>query len=72
MVRRHKRDTEFYRTLANYKARMQSFNATTMKLREYVRVMLELDTGPRRSTSHIRETVIQRLEREIHAIRRLR
>lgn len=69
--RRHKGDTEFYRTLANYKERMQSFNASTMKLREYVRVMLELDAGQRRTASHITEVAIRRLEREISAIRRL-
>ena len=68
--RRHKGDTEFYRTLANYKERMQSYNASAMKLREYVRVMLELDTSPRRSRQHIVDTAVRRLEREIAAIER--
>jgi len=70
--RRHKGDTESYRTLATYKERMQSFNASAMKLREYVRVMLELDIMPRRNAAHIVNTTIRRLEREITAIRRLR
>jgi hypothetical protein len=41
-----------------------------MKLREYVRVMLELDTSPRRSRQHIVDTAVRRLEREIAAIER--
>ena len=70
-ARRHKGDRESYRTLANYKERMQSFNACALKLREYVRVMLELDTTARRTSTHIGQTAVQRIQREIEAIQTL-
>ena len=69
--RRHKGNTEYYRTLTNYKERMQSFNMSALKLREYVRVMLELDARGKRTDRRIVETSVERLEKEIRAIRRL-
>lgn len=70
--KRHKGDSESYRSLDTYKERMQSFNASTMKLREYARVMLDVDITSRRDAAHIVDKTIRRLEKEIHAIRQLK
>lgn len=67
----HGREERTFRRLPNYKARMQCLNAWTMKLREYARVMLGLDTTPQRSRSRVIQTIVRRVEREITAINRL-
>lgn len=69
MAGRHKGDTVGYRDLSNYKERVQSFNMAANKLREYVRVQLELDTTSSRSASEIIESRVETLQKAIEDIR---
>lgn len=69
--KRHKRDTQSYRSLKTYKERVQSFSKTVSNLREFVRVQIELDAGSKLTPEEIVSKRIQTLEKEIAAIRRL-
>jgi len=68
--KRHKGDSSDYRDL-NYNERVKSFNMSCNKLREYVRVMIELDVTPARTAREIVEARIETLRKTIDAIARL-
>ena len=59
-----------YRDLPDYPDRVKAFNATCSKLREYVRVMLELDVTPERPANQIVKNRIETINKEIDAIER--
>lgn len=57
-----------FRDLPTYSDRVKTFNATCNKLREYVRVMLELDITPEWPANQIVENRIETINKEIDAI----
>ena len=57
-----------YRELADHRDRVRAFNASCSKLREYVRVMLELDVTPERPANQIVTNRIETIRKEIDAI----
>lgn len=71
MPGRHQYDERTYRGLATHKERVQSFNAASMKLVEYARVQIELDTTAARPAAQIVGRRIETLQRVIDRLRRL-
>lgn len=67
-ARRHMNDSADYRGLPSYKARVQSFNMTCNLLREYTRVMLEIDATPSRSQKDIVDARIETIRKTLDAI----
>lgn len=57
-----------YRDLPSHHDRVRAFNAACNKLREYVRVMLELDVTSDRSANQIIANRIETVNKEIDAI----
>ena len=69
--KRHKRDSETFRSLAKYSDRVKSFNKHCSNLREYVRVMIEIDSNSSRTEKEIIEKRTATLYKEISAINKL-
>jgi len=66
----HKRNSSNYRDL-NYKEKVQSFNMTCNLLREYTRVMLEVDTTPSRSAKEVVAARMETIRKTLDAIARM-
>jgi hypothetical protein len=67
----HGPDNLAFRDLPTYSDRVKAFNAACIKLREYVRVMMELDSTPERPSDQIVENRIETIKKEINAINSL-
>jgi hypothetical protein len=66
----HKGCTADYRELS-YVERVKAFNMACNKLREYVRVMIEVDATPERTARDIVEARLETVQKAVDAMARL-